>query len=422
MNNAGTSTPEQSIFYYIQRFFTDAQNRYQYKINNNYFEIDIYIPSIKVAIEYDGALWHKDKLDEDSLKNLMLNKSGLYVIRVRDLDCPELPDFYGKIFYHGKSPKGMHTNEYIELIIHDIAQFCADKDLRNKLLNFKLTFEDYIKDSPDIMSRLYPIEVVENKSQFCGAEFWDTQANGRLSLKNIPSTDKSRIYVDFKCKLGYKIHTEISILRNKNECDKNCTKCSYSICPFIWFCENQCKIIQNILNDYLFGGELLCESFFKSHIWEHHLTKTSYLVNYIQQSIQFKDNVSYKKRFEDFFITDNEYIGKIFYDKIDVKITSAKNLSTIKEFYKNYHTIVNFRVSDLQETKENIIAIKDYLQWIFDMVDEKQCIFIGHRVYGDWQARKIFNNPMCDDLKNIIKQFIDKIEIRYNYKFRVRFD
>lgn len=29
------------------------------------YELDIYIPSSKIAIEYDGFYWHKNKLEKD---------------------------------------------------------------------------------------------------------------------------------------------------------------------------------------------------------------------------------------------------------------------------------------------------------------------------------------------------------------------
>ncbi len=61
-----TSFPEQVIFYYVKELFPDAENGY--KICN--LEIDIYIPSIKVGIEYDGENYHKTKykFDKDSKK------------------------------------------------------------------------------------------------------------------------------------------------------------------------------------------------------------------------------------------------------------------------------------------------------------------------------------------------------------------
>ena len=49
----GTSFPEQAIYYYLSLYF-NCENRYNY----NGFEIDIFLPDQKIAIEYDGEYFH----------------------------------------------------------------------------------------------------------------------------------------------------------------------------------------------------------------------------------------------------------------------------------------------------------------------------------------------------------------------------
>ena len=81
-----TSYPEQIIYYYLRQEFPDAINRY----SEQGFEIDVYIPSIKVGIEYDGYAWHRDKKDADNKKNIMCQKNGVELIRLREGECPKL--------------------------------------------------------------------------------------------------------------------------------------------------------------------------------------------------------------------------------------------------------------------------------------------------------------------------------------------
>ena len=50
-----TSFAEQSIYYYLKQFFSDTENG---NVDAIGMELDIYIPSLKVAIEYDGVRWH----------------------------------------------------------------------------------------------------------------------------------------------------------------------------------------------------------------------------------------------------------------------------------------------------------------------------------------------------------------------------
>ena len=53
------------------------------------FEVDIYIPELKVGIEYDGVYWHQGKLEKDKKKNAGLG-SSILLIRIREKDLPLL--------------------------------------------------------------------------------------------------------------------------------------------------------------------------------------------------------------------------------------------------------------------------------------------------------------------------------------------
>ncbi|MBQ1190636.1 MAG: hypothetical protein IIX57_09535, partial [Lachnospiraceae bacterium] len=48
-----SSFPEQSIYYYISKQYPDAVSGYT-EIFPDTMELDIYIPSLKLGIEYDG--------------------------------------------------------------------------------------------------------------------------------------------------------------------------------------------------------------------------------------------------------------------------------------------------------------------------------------------------------------------------------
>ena len=47
-------------------------------------EIDIFLPSHNIGIEYDGFFWHKERLQSDIEKNEFFQKKGIQLIRVRD--------------------------------------------------------------------------------------------------------------------------------------------------------------------------------------------------------------------------------------------------------------------------------------------------------------------------------------------------
>lgn len=77
-----TSFAEQAVFYYVKKIFPDAINRYC-DIFKKGMELDIFIPSIKVAIEYDGEAWHKsDKREREKRKYQICKEHGIKLIRL----------------------------------------------------------------------------------------------------------------------------------------------------------------------------------------------------------------------------------------------------------------------------------------------------------------------------------------------------
>ena len=84
--NAGrqTSFAEQAVFFYVQKIFPDAMSRYT-EIFSNGMELDIYIPSIRLAIEYDGMAWHKeDNLEREREKYRVCRENGIKLLRLKE--------------------------------------------------------------------------------------------------------------------------------------------------------------------------------------------------------------------------------------------------------------------------------------------------------------------------------------------------
>ena len=77
-----TSFSEQAVFYYLKRYFSDALNRHKLSDNNGLFEVDVYLPSIKVAVEYDGDYWHRKRVTNDKNKEKRLKKLKIKLYRV----------------------------------------------------------------------------------------------------------------------------------------------------------------------------------------------------------------------------------------------------------------------------------------------------------------------------------------------------
>ncbi len=167
-----TSFAEQAVYYYIHKVFPDAINRYKAPFLGR-MELDIYIPSIFVAIEYDGLAWHKSNKREMELeKRKRCNKNGIKLWRLRE--APLTNDDYW-LADHCMHVENMHDhfmlNQVIWYLIADIYKSAigcpisidVDRD-RNEILSYK----------KELKSKSIDIEYPEL------AKEWDYEKNGIL--------------------------------------------------------------------------------------------------------------------------------------------------------------------------------------------------------------------------------------------------
>lgn len=79
-----SSLPEQAIYYYIKIHFSDALN--SFVIPKTRMELDIFIPSLSVGIEYDGAAWHNNPtvLAREQKKYNLCISNNIKLIRIKE--------------------------------------------------------------------------------------------------------------------------------------------------------------------------------------------------------------------------------------------------------------------------------------------------------------------------------------------------
>ena len=85
LRSTNTSFWEQATYWYFGTWFPDAKNRE--KIGEK--ELDIYSKEVAVAIEYDGAHWHKRKIVEDNEKDIICRDNRIKLIRIREDGLPQ---------------------------------------------------------------------------------------------------------------------------------------------------------------------------------------------------------------------------------------------------------------------------------------------------------------------------------------------
>ena len=80
--------------------------------NGKLLAVDIYIRELNLAIEYDGAFWHKSRVRKDLEKSLLLKDSGISLIRVRESPLEEL----------FKDDIRVNPNESVKIIANKVFQ------------------------------------------------------------------------------------------------------------------------------------------------------------------------------------------------------------------------------------------------------------------------------------------------------------
>lgn len=80
------SAGEKEVADYLKQFFPELITSARKVIWP--FELDIYIPSLNVGIEYDGDYWHSlpDMIERDKKKDIRCQKDNIKLIRIKESD------------------------------------------------------------------------------------------------------------------------------------------------------------------------------------------------------------------------------------------------------------------------------------------------------------------------------------------------
>ena len=173
-----TSFPEQAIYYYVKQEFPDAISSYK-DIFDSSMELDIFIPSLNVGIEYDGRLYHSSQMNQlrDARKYAICKEHGIFLIRVREMSR------YSPILLSDR-----------KIEIPDASDKYLNWAINNLLYHLgKIVIPDVRRDRKQIVDYLN-IRKTSLASEFPGvAEEWDYDANSPLIPENFPPHSNERV-------------------------------------------------------------------------------------------------------------------------------------------------------------------------------------------------------------------------------------
>lgn len=198
------SLPEKIIYFYIKKQFIDAVENYKPEFLTPK-ELDIFIPSQKVAIEYDGERYHKD-IQEDLYKNKLCKENGIELIRIREPKCPNLS--IGSNYIMSTLKDYLGAIKYVFQYLNQntsITQQDVDNDIIDVLASIRTN------ELENSLAAKYPNLVLE----------WDFDRNGNLLPEKISTN--SNIKVNWICRNGHHFQMVISKRTARNQ---NCPYCS----------------------------------------------------------------------------------------------------------------------------------------------------------------------------------------------------
>ncbi|MBR3969218.1 MAG: hypothetical protein IKJ93_06490 [Clostridia bacterium] len=191
-----TSFPEYAIVYYLKKYGLDVMHSYR----GQGYELDIYIPSKKTAIEYDGYFWHKNKTKKDLEKNLKCQKDEIKLYRIRE-GLPLLND--SSIDYVvQENQKDLPI--ILEEILSEIIGTSVDVDLERDSIAIENLREYTEKES----SLLFSSPEI--------AKEWNYEKNGNLKPEHFAENSNKKVW--WKCSKGHEWQAIIASRNNWHGC------------------------------------------------------------------------------------------------------------------------------------------------------------------------------------------------------------
>ena len=206
---AQTSFPEQAIFYYVKQAFPNAINSYQ-TIFDNEMELDIYIPEINTAIEYDGSNWHSshNALLREEMKYQICKENGIRLIRVKEVLNIEVKNTADTVILSKRHPSAAELDTAILNVmsaLNVIVDVCTSRDAAQVYAQYRQ------RQKGRSFQSVYPELSAE----------WDTEKNDGLLPEMF--APRSGISVWWKCKTcGHEWKTIIA----HRAAGSGCPKCS----------------------------------------------------------------------------------------------------------------------------------------------------------------------------------------------------
>ncbi len=191
-----TSFPEFALVFYLERYGVKVIHSYK----EQGYELDIYIPSKKTAIEYDGYLWHRNKTKQDLEKNHKCEEDGIKLYRIRE----GLPPLNDSSIDYVVQRNQEDLPKILEEISTEIIGTKVDVDLKSDSIAIENLREHTEKES----SLLFSSPEI--------AKEWNYERNGNLKPEHFAANSNKKVW--WKCSKGHEWQAIIASRNNWHGC------------------------------------------------------------------------------------------------------------------------------------------------------------------------------------------------------------
>lgn len=203
-----TSLPELRLYAEFLSLFPDTQHRHK----EGKQEIDIFIPSLKIGIEYDGAYYHADKLERDRRKTEELGEKGVDLIRVRVAPLEKLSS-HDVVVTDGELSKA-DLNELVSVVML-ISNSARDK-LHSYIDQPNFADEKSYQKFVDYLPNPFPEDSCLAAPQLVA--LWDFEANHPLKPDNFARGSGKEIWWQCETHSEHKWKLAINVQTKQTGC------------------------------------------------------------------------------------------------------------------------------------------------------------------------------------------------------------
>ena len=191
-----TSFPEYALVYYLKKYGLEVIHSYR----EQGYELDVYIPVLRIAIEYDGYLWHKDKTQQDLAKNYKCAMDGIKLYRIREGLAPLNDSSTDFVVQRNQED----LSKILKLLLSEITGTIVDVDLKRDYIAIENLREYTEKET----SLLFSNPAI--------AKEWNYEKNGNLKPEHFAANSHKKVW--WKCPKGHEWQSTIKDRNSGNGC------------------------------------------------------------------------------------------------------------------------------------------------------------------------------------------------------------